>query len=213
MKLIIFGATGSVGKPLVLQALGLHHHVTAFVRSDKALAEFEHPDLRIIEGDAFDLDAVRKAIAGHDAVFCVLGAGRKGGVRASATRNIIQAMKELKLNRFICQSTLGAGDSNANLNFFWKDIMFGWFLKPAFLHHEEQEDLVKRSDLDWTIVRPTAFTDGPVTGEFHHGFSPTDKAIKLKISRADVAMFLLMQLQTKEYLRKTPGQPLSRRYR
>lgn len=205
MKLIIFGATGSVGKPLVLQALGLHHHVTAFVRTATSLADFRHPDLRIVEGDVFDSDAVRKAIEGHDAVFCVLGAGRKGEVRAKATRNIIQAMKDLKVNRFICQSTLGAGDSNANLNFFWKHIMFGWFLKPAFLDHQQQEVLVKSSDLDWTIVRPAAFTDGPVTGKFLHGFSPADKSIKLKISRADVAMFLLMQLQSKEYLRKTPG--------
>lgn len=205
MKLIIFGATGSVGKPLVLQALGLHHQVTAFVRSEKGLAEFEHSNLRIVEGDVFDLNAVKKAIEGHDAVFCVLGAGRNGEVRSRATRNIIQAMKALNVNRFICQSTLGAGDSHANLNFFWKHIMFGWFLKPAFLDHEEQEALVRKSDLDWTLVRPAAFTDGPVTGKFRHGFTPADKSIKLKISRADVAMFLLMQLQTKEYVRKTPG--------
>lgn len=169
------------------------------------MAEFDHPDLRIIKGDVFDSDAVRNAIDGHDAVFCVLGAGRKGEVRTSATRNIIQAMEKVKVNRFICQSTLGAGDSHANLNFFWKHVMFGWFLKRAFLDHEEQENLIKRSNLDWTIVRPAAFTDGPVTGEFKRGFSPTDKSIKLKISRADVAMFLLMQLKTNEYLRKTPG--------
>ena len=82
---------------------------------------------------------------------------------------------------------------------------FGWFLKKAFMDHQHQETLVQNSDLDWTLVRPAAFTDGPATGVFKHGFSPADKSIKLKISRADVALFLLMQLETENYVRKTPG--------
>ena len=57
-------------------------------------------------------------------------------------------------------STLGAGDSQGNLNFFWKNIMFGWFLKNIFLDHELQEQYVRNSALDWTIVRPGAFTSG-----------------------------------------------------
>ena len=68
-----------------------------------------------------------------------------------------------------------------------------------------QEDDVRQSDLDWTIVRPAAFTDGNRTGEYRHGFPGNDKTTKLKVSRDDVAEFILKQLTHEEYLRKTPG--------
>ncbi len=205
MKIVIFGATGTVGRQVVIQALGLDHEVTAFVRTDKnSLGELQHDNLHIFKGDVFNQASVKEAIKGQDAVICALGAGKKGGVRAPGTKNIIDAMEELGVKRFICQTTLGAGDSRANLNFLWKHIMFGWLLKEAYKDHQLQEELVKRSNLDWTIIRPGAFTDGPATGKFKHGFSSSEKT-KLKISRADVAMFLLMQLESEQYIRKTPA--------
>lgn len=205
MKIVVFGATGAVGKQVAIQALGLDYKVTAFVRGDKSrLEELNHRNLHIFQGNVLDPAAVKQAIEGQDAVICVLGAGKKGGVRAPGTKNIVEAMENLGVKRFICQSTLGAGDSRANLNFFWKYIMFGWLLKEAYIDHQLQEEYVINSNLDWTIVRPGAFTDGPATGKFKHGFPPTEKT-KLKISRADVAMFLLMQLESDKYLRKTPG--------
>lgn len=205
MKILVFGATGTVGKQVVIQALRLDHEVAAFVRGDKgSLEELNSSNLRILQGNVLDPDSVKQAVKGQDAVICVLGAGRKGGVRAPGTRHIIAAMESLGVKRLICQSTLGAGDSRANLNFIWKYIMFGWLLKEAYKDHQLQEEYVKRSNLDWTLIRPGAFTDGPATGKFKHGFPPTEKS-KLKISRADVAMFLLMQLESDEYLRKTPA--------
>ena len=65
--------------------------------------------------------------------------------------------------------------------------------------------LVWQSDRDWTIVRPAAFTDGNRTGEYRHGFPGNDKTMKLKISRADVADFMLKQLRHEAYLRRMPG--------
>lgn len=69
-------------------------------------------------------------------------------------------MEKAGIRRFICQTTLGAGDSWGNLNFFWKYIMFGTILRDVFADHERQENYVKQSRLDWTIVRPGAFMDG-----------------------------------------------------
>jgi len=68
-----------------------------------------------------------------------------------------------------------------------------------------QEDLVAKSSLDWTIVRPGAFTDGDRTGTYRHGFPGSDKSTALKISRADVADFMLRQLSDSSYSRRTPG--------
>ena len=205
MKLIIFGATGTIGKRLVEDALEKNYQVTAFSRHMTKLDSFENKNLIKHKGNVFNKTEVNNTIKGMDAVVIVLGSGRKGRVRAEGTLNIINAMKQNKVKRLICQSTLGVGNSNENLNFFWKNIMFGWFLKSAFLDHELQEQHVKNSGLNWTIVRPAAFINGEKTGAYKHGFDATEKSLSLKISRADVSDFLLQQIHSDKYLLKTPG--------
>ncbi|HEX7846965.1 MAG TPA: SDR family oxidoreductase [Chitinophagaceae bacterium] len=202
MKLIIFGSSGTVGRQLLLQALQSGYSVTAFTRSKERLSDIMHPHLRIVEGDVLNEKDVLLNMKGHDAVLCALGDGRKGIVRSQGTKNILKAMKEAGIDRFVCQTTLGAGDSRGNLNFFWKHIMFGWFLKEAYRDHELQEEHILQSKLNWTIVRPGAFTNGNVTGNYQHGFAGNEKNLKLKISRADLADFMLKQLNTDEYSRK-----------
>lgn len=204
MKLLIFGSTGSIGRQLVKQALEHGHTVTAFAR-DPSKLDIKHDNLKVVQGDVMDLPSVEKALQGQDAVLCSLGAGRKGMVRSAGTRNIVRAMEKTGIRRFICQSTLGVGDSWDNLNFLWKYIMFRGLLRQAYADHVSQEDYVKQSHLDWTIVRPGAFTDGNRTGEYRHGFAGTDRTTTLKISRADVADFMLKQLMDDTYLHKTPG--------
>lgn len=203
MKIAIFGATGSVGREAVKQAIEDGHAVTAFVR-DPAKLGIEDANLRVVEGDVMNAP-VEQAVRGQDAVLCILGAGRKGNVRSEGTRNIITAMEKTGVRRLICQSSLGVGDSSGNLNFFWKYIMFGMLLREAYADHVRQEEFVKQSGLDWTIVRPAAFTNGPRTGKYRHGFSGVALGLTLKISRADVADFLLKQLSDDTYLRKAPG--------
>lgn len=205
MKLIIFGATGTIGRQLLLQGLELGHEVTAFVRDKEKLNDIRHINLRFYQGDVFSYDDVLSAIAHQDAVLCALGNGKKGRVRSEGTRNIVKAMEAAGVKRLICNSTLGAGDSRGNLNFIWKHVMFGWLLKDAYEDHQLQEKYVRESMLDWTIVRPAAFTDGKATGQYRHGFAANDRNITLKISRADVALFMLMQLSSRTYWRKTPG--------
>ena len=204
MKVIIFGATGSVGRHLVEQALAAGHSVTAFGRNPSVLAA-THPGLVRREGDVLDPAAVLGAVGGHDAVMIALGAGRKGTVRAAGTQNIIAAMSRHGLRRLVCASTIGAGDSYPALNFFWKRVMFGLLLREAFVDHQAQEEAIRQSDLDWVIVRPGAFTDGPATGDYKYGFAPTEKNLALKISRADLAGFMLQQLTGTTWLRQAPG--------
>ena len=204
MKVAIFGSTGSIGHHIVEQALEQEHTVTAFARNPAKL-EIEHANLTVVQGDALDSASVEKAVNGQDAVLCALGAGAKGAIRTEGTRNIVQAMERAGINRLICLSTLGVGDSRDSLNFFWKHIMFGLLLRGAYADHVSQEDSVKESRLDWTLVRPGAFTDGDRTGEYRHGFPSADKTIKAKVSRADVADFMLKQLTDRTYLHETPG--------
>ena len=206
MNLLIFGSTGGTGRQVVQQALEQGHTVTAFAR-DPVKLNIQHTNLKVVQGDVMDSTSVEKALRGQDAVVCVLGAGQNmtSKIRSQGTQQIIQAMEKSGIRRFICQSTLGAGDSWENLNFFWKYIMFGFLLRKPFADHQRQENHVQQSRLDWTIVRPGAFVDGERTGKYRHGFSGNDKTSKLKISRADVADFILKQLTDNSYLHQTPS--------
>lgn len=204
MNIVIFGATGSIGQELVTQALTEGHCVTAFLRNP-AKSQLNHGKLKLMQGDVLDYVSVKKAVKGQDVVLCALGAGSRGGVRAQGTKNIIGAMDEAGVLRLISLSTLGVGDSRQTLSFFWKYIMFGLLLRQAFADHVLQEAYIKKSQLDWTIVRPAAFTDGAITGRYQHGFLPRNKGLKLKISRADVAHFMLQQLTDIRYLHQSPG--------
>jgi len=200
MKVIIFGATGTIGKLATQQMLADGHEVTAFARNPQKL-ELNDPKLSIHSGDANSAEEVAAAIKGHDAVVVTLGSGmsRSSLIRSSGTMNVIKGMQAHGVDRLICQSTLGAQESWSNLNFFWKRIMFGVLLRPVFRDHELQEKLVQASGLNWTIVRPGAFTDGPATDAFKENFPPSERRLKLKISRADIAKFLARQLGDLRY--------------
>lgn len=201
MKITVFGATGSIGKHFVGQALDSGQMVTAVARESSKIARSD-PRLATIVADVLVNDSrLRNAVAGADAVIIALGDGMRGRVRAAGTKNIIAAMKSVGTKRLICQSTLGAGDSFANLNWLWRFI-FRVPLRKAMADHQLQEKYVRESDLDWTIVRPAAFTDGERTGRYQHGFDQYAKNLTLKIARADVADFMIRQLRGSEYLRR-----------
>ena len=198
MKVAVFGATGTVGKQVVRQALDAGYEVTAFARS-RSKVTIDDPNLRIVEGDVLcDFNQIAAAVTGQDAVIVALGAGAKGRIRSEGTRNIIAAMREAGVRHLVCQSTLGAGDSAAQLNLKWW-LLFRGPLRWAMADHEKQESYVRESGLDWTIVRPAAFTDGPVTGDYKHGSPLSEEQLTLTVSRADVAHFLLRQIGDSRY--------------
>lgn len=205
MKVIIFGSTGTIGRHLVAQALEQGHKVTAFARHPSAL-DIEHENLMLYAGDVFDQKAVDQAVRGNDAVLVTLGSAKlTGKVRSVGTEHIIKAMHKHQVRRLICQSTLGVGDSRKNLNFFWKYIMFGVLLRFVFKDHVAQEALVKQSQLDWVIVRPSAFTDDQIHGSVKYGQLPVSEKLILKIPRPNVASFMIRQLTNNNYLHETPA--------
>ena len=163
-------------------------------------------NLSIIQGDVLNLVAVTEAVQQQDAILCGLGmpASDKSTLRAEGTANIIKAMETNGVSRLICQTSLGYGDSEAVLPWHMKYIIVPFILKKAFKDHELQEAKIEESTLDWTIVRPGNMTNGKKTGNYKYGFAATEK-IKLKISRADVAHFMLSQLINSQFLHKKVG--------
>jgi putative NADH-flavin reductase len=206
MKIVVFGPTGGTGRELVVQGLEQGHEVTAFARRPDALG-VNHQRLSWVGGDVLDPAAVKQVVPGHDAVLCAIGApaSDRTGVREAGTRHIIDAMMSSGPRRLICLASLGYGDSRAILPLHMKYLVVPLFLRHAFADHERQEACIKASDLDWIVVRPAALTDGPRTQVYRHGFPVIERGGRLRISRADVADFMLKQLSDDTYLHKTPG--------
>ncbi|MDG4648545.1 SDR family oxidoreductase [Roseibacterium sp. SDUM158017] len=206
MNVIVFGATGTVGRLAVSELLAAGHAVTAFARRPEKPG-LEHPALEFRAGDALNRGDVAEAVKGQDAVLVLLGAGasRRSRIRSEGTLNIIRAMHEHGPRRLIVQSTLGARESWDTLNFWWKRVMFGLLLAPVFRDHELQERLVEASGLDWTIVRPGAFTDAPTRRPVIEDVPPTARGLDLRIRRADLARFLGRQVVDRTYLNRAVG--------
>ena len=200
MKLVIFGATGKIGKEIIKQSLAKGYEVTAFVRDPSKLA-LDNDDLKIMTGDIYDFTTVTLAIQGQDTVICSLGTNDLGKttVRSEGTANIIKAMNENHVNRLIVVSAMGVAESWSTLSFVNK-LFFATLLSSARQDHEKQEVVVKESDLDWTIIRPSGLTDTPQTENYAIGENIPAKTSK--ISRADVAHAIIKELHDNTYLHK-----------
>jgi len=198
-RIAIFGATGGTGKQLVQQALEQGHEVTAFARTPEKL-EITNKNLTVHKGDVLNLEEVKAAVKNQDLVMCALGmpASDKSTLRKDGTKNIISAMEKQGVDRLICQTSLGFGDSKEVLPWHMKYLIVPFILKNAFKDHELQEAEIEKSDLNWTIVRPGNMTNGKKTGNYKFGFKPNEK-IKLKVSRADVADFMLKQINESQF--------------
>ncbi|WP_407402286.1 NAD(P)-dependent oxidoreductase [Chryseobacterium sp.] len=202
MNVIVFGANGTVGIEIVKQALAKGYHTTAFVRNADKLKLAENPRLTIHQGDVLQVESVRYAIKNQDVVFCALGDGKVGKIRAAGTQNIITVMQSEGVQRLICQSTIGAGNSYKHLNFVWKYIMFGFLLKKVLPDHNLQEQFIEKSSLNYTIIRPSALTNGEKTNNYKVDIGEESTKLTLKISRKDVAHFMLNQIENNEFNRK-----------
>ena len=207
MKIVIFGAAGATGRIVVERALAQGHEVKAFDRNTTGLT-IQHPKLTLIQGDIFNPSQVEEAIAGQDVVISVLGVrpGVTTPVCSEGTEHIITAMQKLGVKRFICQSAFVV----AALDGEWREIpwtvpILPFFpkVKAMFADKVIQEQEIRQSNLDWIIVRPTTLTDGPRTGDYRVG-DPLPMGPRAKISRADVADFLLKQVSDNTYLHKVP---------
>jgi len=207
MKLLIIGGTGGTGKELIRQALEQGHHLTALVRNPKKV-KIVHPNLVLIKGNVLDPDQVQKAVEGQDAVLSALGHKKfiiKTTILSEGTKNIIDAMQKQNVRRFICITSLGINDSRFKLGLYYTLFVIPLIVFFYFLDKAKQERLIRESKLIWTIVRPGQFTNGKKRGVYKHGPNVGSYIITKMISRADVAHFMLSQLNDVTYQCKAVG--------
>lgn len=206
MKLTVLGATGSVGRELVTQALAAGHEVTALVRGQPRPGEIDGR-VELVVGDAAAGDAVGRAVDGSDAVISVLGhaKGSPDDVLARAAANLVAAMDAGGVERLVVLSSPAVADAADRPGLFYRAarVLLGVVMPSVVRDHRAQARLVEESDLAWTIVRgPLVFTDGPHTGRYHAG--PVTRESRARISRADLADFMLAAATNGRFVRTAP---------
>lgn len=206
MNITIFGATGKTGAHLVEQALLAGHTVSALVRTPSKLARAS-ARLTVIQGDIGDAVQVAQAIQGADAVISVLGPASNAPDFAVSrgTANIIAAMQAQGVRRLIVSTGAGVRDPNDAPKFFDNAIVAVLQIvsKNVYADMKRTVELVCASDRDWTIVRVPMLTNDTPKGNVRVGY--VGKDIGTRLTRADLADFLLKQLQDHTYVRQAPA--------
>lgn len=206
-RVLIVGATGGTGRQLVEQALERGYTVTALARDPSAL-RVDHPRLTVIQGNVRDYPSVEAAMRGQDAVLSALGHNRYLGpsrILSEGTRNVVRAMEAHRVQRFVCETALGIGDSAGRLGLYYTLFVVPVVLPFYFWDKARQERVIAASRLHWVVVRPGLLTNGARRSHYRHGKRVGSFLATVRISRADVADFMLNQLTADAYLREAVG--------
>jgi putative NADH-flavin reductase len=205
MNILIVGASRGIGRELVEQALAAGHAVTALARNP-AKVDSADEQLRTVKGSILDAATLDQAVAGRDAVCCTIGVKtpwEQPTPFSVGTQRLLEAMKKAGVRRLVCITGIGAGDSRGHGGFLYDYVLFPLLLKGIYADKDRQEALIRASDTDWTIVRPGFLINGPLTGNYRV-FTDLSGITAGRISRADVAHFMLKEIESGRYLRQTP---------
>lgn len=205
MRLLVFGASGRTGQEVVRQAAGRAFEVTAFVRQPHTLTNVP-ASVSTASGNVADTDAVSTAVRGQDAVVSALGVGtplQHDADVIAGIQNIVRAMETHGVRRLIYVSFIGVHESRQAVGFILRYVA-PIPLRHEISDHEVKENLVRRSGLDWTIVRPPKLTMGCRTGRYRAGESITTMAPVPLLSRADLADFIVRELEQARFIRGVP---------
>ncbi len=205
MNLFIIGGTRGIGFETVKQARGRNHQVFLLARSPERFA-FKQPDLKIIQGDIRERQSVEQGVGVSDVVIVCIGhppTRRPVSVFSEGMKNVLQAMEQYGKRRLITVTGIGAGETRGHGGFFYDRIMHPLLLRTIYEDKNRQEALIEQSDTEWMIVRPGFLTNGPLTRSYKIVTDIT--GVKAgKISRADVAHFILEQVDRPAFIREKP---------
>jgi len=200
-RIFVLGATGGTGRAIVEQARQRGHRVTVFVRSPEKLGP-AGDGLTVIRGDPRNADELRAVLPGHDAVLSALGPPGIGPttIVADSARSTVMAMQSAGVRRLLV----------VGVAVLFEDGLLTAIARRTFLRNvardsAEMERIVRASDLDWTIARPPRLTNGPLTRAYGVAEGSMPPAARLTISRADVADFLLDELEHPAHVHRIIG--------
>ena len=200
MKIVIFGASGSVGEYLLREALKRNHETVAVTRNTNHVT-IQGAGLHVAEADLHDPSRLREALHGADAAIISLG----DAVVATGTAAIVDAMRATGVSRIEVLTGFGtSAQSRRQLDPVMRSAVLGIRLLThgSFAAKEKQDSIVRSSGLDYTIVQPPTLTHGPATDTYRHG-NYAGKSIFGDLSRADLATFMLDNLDTPRYVNES----------
>ena len=207
-KVLIIGASRGIGLETARAALRAGHGVRALARSAASMP-IQDANLEKVSGNALDRDTIRNALQDIDVVIQTLGVEFSPRVIFEGTtlfsessRVLVDAMKTAGVKRLIAVTGLGAGDSRGHGGLLYDAALF-LLLKRVYDDKDVQEWIIKRSGLDWTIVRPGLLTDRPATGRYRVLTASRDWQAGT-VSRADVADFLVRQVDDRALIGTAP---------
>ena len=205
---LVIGASRGIGLETVKRGLAAGHRVRALARSAATLP-LDDPSLEKVAGDALDPGTVAHALSGMEAVIQALGSTSLQSLVSGtdlfskATRILVDAMQASGPRRLVAVTGLGAGDSRGRGGLLYDALVFPLVLKRIYDDKDVQEQMIRASTLDWTIVRPGLLTGGEATGRARALTNPADWRVG-PISRADVAEFLVREAFERGFVRQTP---------
>jgi putative NADH-flavin reductase len=206
---LIIGASHGIGLETARAALRAGHSVHALARSAASIP-IQDVNLDKVSGNALDRDTIQNALQDVDVVIQTLGVDVSPRVIfegttlfSEATRILVDAMKASGLKRLIAVTGLGAGDSRGHGGLLYDAVAFPLLLKRVYDDKDVQEWIITSSGLDWTIVRPGLLTDRPASGRYRILTASKDWRFGV-ISRADVADFLVRQVDDRALIGTTP---------
>ena len=204
MRITIFGASGRIGSKLVAEMLGRGHSVKAFVYGP---SHFEaHDRLQVMQGDIHNAKDIDKALEDTDVVMSALGSWgtQTKDILSSAMQHIVPSMKKHKLTRIISLTGADARDSSDEPDALQRATHWLFMrIAPKIMQDGEKHiDILRASDLDWTVVRSPVMTDRGKHGSPRLDFHPPRPWAK--IHRADVVTAMCDLAESREHLQATP---------
>jgi len=203
VKLLVLGGTGGTGRHVVTRALEAGHNVTILAR-DRAKVAIQHERFRIVDGDVKDAPALGDAMRGQDAVVSAIGRGKSfksENLIAESVPGIIATMQAHGVKRLMFTSALGVGDTYRDSPILPK-IFFRTLLRGIYADKLIGDEMIRNSQLDWTIVQPVVLTDGPLTRTYRVGEHLALSGINT-VSRADTAHFIVDRINDRSTFGKT----------
>jgi putative NADH-flavin reductase len=193
----------------VKAALLAGHNVRALARSAASIP-VQNAGLEKVPGNALDSSTIRSVLEGVDVVVQTLGVDiaprsifERTTLFSQSTRILVDAMKIADVKRLIAVTGLGAGDSRGHGGLLYDAVAFPLLLKRVYDDKDVQEWIIRSSGLDWTIVRPGLLTNRPASGRYRILTAAHDWRFGL-ISRADVADFIVRQIEDRALIHATP---------
>ncbi|GAA0929930.1 NAD(P)H-binding protein [Kribbella koreensis] len=200
-KVTVFGAGGGTGRQIVEEARSAGHEVTAAVRDP---AKVTLDGVRVVAADIRDAASVQAAVAGQDAVVSAVGApGRRAlGLYSEGGRSLVAAMESAGVDRLTAITSAGVRHDDPSFP-LWYRLAARTLMREQYGDMARLEEIVRASNLEWTLVRPTRLVDEEPAGDYRVQDAATPKGGS-QVSRAELARFIVGELDKREWIKATP---------